>query len=372
MYTTDTSERGLESIITTALTGVHFDKHGKVLAEAAAPYGGQGYILGDPSDYDRVHCVDIRQLCAFLEASQPHIVEQLNLDDPTSRGKFLHRLSAEIANRGVVDVLRKGMRHGPAFVELFYGAPSPGNTAAEMAHAANRFSVTRQLRYSQDERQLALDLCLFINGLPLATFELKNRLTKQTVHDAIRQYREDRDPREPLFAFGRCLIHFAVDDQEVRMCPHLTGKSSWFLPFNRGWNDGAGNPPNPNGLKTAYLWEEVLAKPSLTDIIENYAQIVKDPNGPRGKKRARQIFPRYHQLDVVRKLLAHVRQTIHDVSDDGAGGLTAQAARSANLTLGVILIPHAGRVARKQLFQYTHFSLPSCHWLPGARSMCRQ
>lgn len=308
MSPTDTSERGLESLIATALTGIEFDAYGRVIAETPAPYGGQGYILGNAADYDRIHCVDTRQLCAFLEATQPDLVERLNLDDPTSRGKFLHRLSAEIANRGVVDVLRKGIRHGPAFVELFYGAPSPGNVEAEKAHAANRFSITRQLRYSQDERQLALDLCLFVNGLPLATFELKNRLTKQTVHDAIRQYREDRDPREPLFAFGRCLIHFAVDDQEVRMCTHLTGNSSWFLPFNRGWNDGAGNPPNPNGLKTAYLWEEILAKPSLTDIIENYAQIVKDPNGTRGKKRARQIFPRYHQLDVVRKLLAHVQQ----------------------------------------------------------------
>ena len=101
----------------------------------------------------------------------------------------------------------------------------------------------------------ALDLGLFINGLPVATFELKNSLTKQTVADAIEQYKRDRDPREPLFAFGRCIVHLAVDDSEVRLCTQLTGKGSWFLPFNKGWNDGAGNPPNPDGLKTDYLWK---------------------------------------------------------------------------------------------------------------------
>jgi len=152
---------------------------------------------------------------------------------------------------------------------------------------------------------------LFINGLPIATFELKNRLTKQTVEDAVLQYKRDRDPKELLFQFGRCLVHFAVDDQEVRFCTHLKGKDSWFLPFNKGYNDGAGNPPNPNGLKTDYLWKEVLTKESLTDIIENYAQIVEEKDD-KGRKKRKQIFPRYHQLDVVRKLLA-------DVGARGAG-----------------------------------------------------
>jgi type I restriction enzyme R subunit len=149
---------------------------------------------------------------------------------------------------------------------------------------------------------------LFINGLPVAAFELKNRLTKQTVEDAVQQYRRDRDPRELLFQFGRCLVHFAVDDQEVRFCTSLKGKESWFLPFNKGWNDGAGNPPNPSGLKTDYLWRETLTRQGLTDIIENYAQVVEERDERTGRKRQVQIFPRYHQLDVVRKLLAHVRQ----------------------------------------------------------------
>jgi type I restriction enzyme, R subunit len=135
----------------------------------------------------------------------------------------------KIAKRGVIDVLRKGIDHGPAHVDLFYGTPSPGNAKAAERFAANIFSVTRQLRYSKDEAQLALDLCVFINGLPIATFELKNRLTKQTVEDAVQQYKRDRDPRELLFQFGRCLVHFAVDDQEVRFCTALKGKDSLVL-----------------------------------------------------------------------------------------------------------------------------------------------
>ena len=227
--------------------------------------------------------------------------------DGPPRLKFLARLQGEIAKRGVVDVLRKGIKHGPASVDLFYGTPSPGNARAVERFAANIFSVTRQLRYSKDETQLALDLGLFINGLPVATFELKNRLTKQTVEDAVQQYKRDRDPRELLFQFGRCLVHFAVDDQEVRFCTHLKGKDSWFLPFNKGYNDGAGNPPNPHGLKTDYLWREILTREGLTDIIENYAQVVEEKDERTGRKKALQIFPRYHQLDVVRKLLADAR-----------------------------------------------------------------
>jgi type I restriction enzyme R subunit len=175
-----------------------------------------------------------------------------------NRIKFLARLSGEIGKRGVIDVLRKGIEHGPVHFDLFYGTPSPGNARAEKLHAENRFSITRQLAYSMDETRRALDLCLFINGLPIATFELKNSLTKQTVEDAVQQYKRDRDPRERLFEFGRCVVHFAVDDSEVRMCTELRGKGSWFLPFNKGHNDGAGNPPNPHGLKTDYLWKEVL------------------------------------------------------------------------------------------------------------------
>ncbi|MBC7080427.1 MAG: type I restriction endonuclease subunit R [Methanothrix sp.] len=309
MKPTDTSEAGLETLICRALTGSDCVPRPAgtpaFVAETPAPYGGVGWLPGDPADYDREYCVDLVQLTAFLRSTQPEVAEALDLDnDSPTRRKFLARLQGEVSKRGVVDVLRNGIQHGPHRIELFYGTPSPGNEQARALYEQNRFTVTRQLRYSRDETQRALDLVLFINGLPVFTFELKNRLTKQTVHDAIEQYKRDRNPREKLFELGRCVAHFAVDENEVWFCTHLQGKASWFLPFNKGWNDGAGNPPNPHGLKTDYLWREVLTRESLTDILENYAQLVEEKDLKTGKKRRRQIFPRYHQIDVVRKLLA--------------------------------------------------------------------
>lgn len=312
---TDTSEKGLESLIVEAMTGV---PGGADTTEGGAhkpptPHGGTGWLLGDAAHYDREHAVDLYELLSFLQTTQPTVFEALGLGaEGPPRLKFLARLQGEISKRGTIDVLRHGLKHGPHHLDLFYGTPTPGNAKAEANYAANRFSVTRQLKYSRDETQLALDLALFINGLPVATFELKNSLTKQTVDDAVQQYQRDRDPREKLFEFGRCVAHFAVDDHEVRFCTHLKGKGSWFLPFNQGWNDGAGNPPNPGGLKTDFLWKRILTPRGLTDILENYAQVVEEKNEKTGKKKPVQIFPRYHQLDVVRKLLA-------DAGEHGAG-----------------------------------------------------
>lgn len=287
MKPTDISEKGLESLIVASL-----------VEEA-------GYVQGDPQDYDREHAVDLAKLLQFLAATQPDNYEALGIEaEGPKRTQFLHRLQGEIAKRGVVDCLRHGIKHGPAHVDLFYGTPTPGNVKAAEQFAANIFSVTRQLRYSPNETALSLDMAVFINGLPIATFELKNKLTKQTVLDAVQQYQRDRDPKELLFQFGRCAVHFAVDDHEVRFCTHLKGKGSWFLPFNKGYNDGAGNPPNPHGLATDYLWKETLSKAGLTDILENYAQVVEEKDEKTGKKRYKQIFPRYHQLKVVRMLLA--------------------------------------------------------------------
>ena len=328
---TDTTERGLERLICAAMTGSPCDpgagpgddnagdtprdgttspsqaREPRPAYDAGAP-GGQshssGWTCGDPRDYDREHCLDMAQLAAFLSDTQPETAEVLDLaaNSPTRR-KFLARLQGEISKRGTIDVLRHGVKHGPREISLFYGTPSAGNEAARARYDANRFTVTRQLRYSRDQAGLALDLALFVNGLPVATFELKNSLTKQTVHDAVRQYVRDRSPRERLFEPGRCAAHFAVDEQRVRFCTHLRGKDSWFLPFDRGHDGGAGNPPNPAGLRTAYLWEEVLSRDSLVGIIENYAQALADKDPKTGRRRKTQIWPRYHQLDVVRRLL---------------------------------------------------------------------
>lgn len=313
---TDTTEKGLEALIVAGMTGqsVKPAPTADGFAEGPEPFVPlDSWIVGDPTDYDRAWTVDLKQLTAFMAATQPHLVEAFDLaNDSPTRQKFLARVQGEIAKRGVIDVLRKGLKHGPHDVALFYATPSPGNTKAAERFAQNRFSVTRQLRYSRDDSANALDLALFINGLPIATFELKNSLTKQTVEDAVEQYKRDRDPREKLFEFGRCIVHFAVDDHEVRFCTHLKGKASWFLPFNQGWNDGAGNSPNPNGLKTDYLWTRILTPSGLTDILENYAQIVEKKDPKTGRVKREQLFPRYHQLDVVRRLLK-------DAGERGAG-----------------------------------------------------
>ena len=312
--TTDTSERGLERLICKVLTGHPYDpsEEGRV-AEASAGYGGVGWSCGDSHDYDREFCVDRVQLAAFLRTTQPATAESLALgDDGQAQRKFLARLQGEISKRGTVEVLRHGLRHGAHDLDLFYGTPSPGNETASQRFRQNRFTVVRQLRYSRDETQRALDLGLFINGLPVFTFELKNSLTKQTVDDAVWQYRKDRNPREKLFELGRCLAHFALDENEVRFCTQLKGKASWFLPFNRGWDDGGGNPPNPDGIRTDYLWRSVLARESLTNILENYAQIVQTKDEKTGRMKRVQIWPRYHQLEVVRRLLA-------DAAIHGAG-----------------------------------------------------
>lgn len=286
--TTDTSEKALESIIMAGMLDV-------------------GWLQSEPADYDREFCVHLPELVAFLRKTQPATVKELDLDnDSPIRRKFLARLQGEVNKRGTIDLLRNGVKHGPHDIDLFYASPSPDNHLAVTRYAANRFSIARQLRYSLVETQRALDLCLFINGLPVATFELKNSLTKQTVSDAVEQYKRDRDPREKLFAFGRCVVHFAVDDNEVRFCTHLQGKASWFLPFNLGWNDGAGNPPNPDGIRTDYLWKRILTPAGLTDILEHFAQVVTKVDPKTHRKSQTQIWPRYHQLDVVRKLLENV------------------------------------------------------------------
>jgi hypothetical protein len=180
MKPTDTSEAGLESLICRALTGSDClpqpEGTPAVVAETPAPYSGVGWLPGDPADYDREYCVDLAQLAAFLRATQPKIAEALDLDsDSHTRRKFLARLQGEVSKRGVVYVLRNGLQHGPHRIKLFYATPSPGNEEARELSEQNRFTVTRQLRYSSDETQRALDLVLFINGLPSSKIGSRNR-----------------------------------------------------------------------------------------------------------------------------------------------------------------------------------------------------
>lgn len=290
MSFTNTKESGLESLIV------------KWLVDQS------GYEQGTNADYNRDYAIDETRLFRFLQDTQPDSLTKLGVfRSEMKKQQFLNRLQGEIAKRGIIDVLRNGVKVYPASLIMFYLTPTENNVKAKEMYEKNIFSVTRQLMYSNDSTRLALDMCVFINGLPVITFELKNQLTKQDVDDAVNQYKTDRDPRELLFQFKRCMVHFAVDDARVKFCTKLDGKSSWFLPFDKGYNDGAGNPPNPNGIMTDYLWKEILTKDKLSRIIENYAQVVVEEDPETKKKSVKQIFPRYHQLDVVESLLADVK-----------------------------------------------------------------
>jgi len=291
MAYTNTRESGLETLIVDWLVSHN------------------GYEQGTNADYNREYAIDETRLFRFLQDTQPDAMEKLGVFKADLKKKqFLNRLQGEIAKRGVVDVLRNGIKIYPVDLIMFYLTPTENNIKARVMHEKNIFSVTRQLQYSTDATRLALDLCIFINGLPVITFELKNQLTKQTVDDAVEQYKNDRDPRELLFQFKRCMVHFALDDVRVKFCTKLDGKNSWFLPFDKGYNDGAGNPPNPDGIMTDYLWKDILSKKKLCRIIENYAQVVEEVDPETKKKSVKQIFPRYHQIDVVESLLDDVKR----------------------------------------------------------------
>ena len=263
---TDTSERGLERLICTALTGAPCDparRRPTACASGPPPTAARLDLRRRPSDYDREYCVDLAQLCGLPARDaaggrrgarpRPRRPDAAQVPGPPpGRDHQARRRSTCCATAS--STARTTSTSSTA-------RPSPGNAEGgralrrRTASASPASSATAATRRSSRSTS-----CLFINGLPIATFELKNSLTKQTVDDAVEQYKRDRDPRELLFEFGRCIVHFAVDDHEVRFCTHLKGKASWFLPFNQGWNDGAGNPPNPDGLKTDYLWKRILTR----------------------------------------------------------------------------------------------------------------
>jgi type I restriction enzyme, R subunit len=280
-------ELGLESIIVNYLRDVN------------------GYVEGTSDLYSKDEALVKSWLETFLVATQPDkVARSMCFASPSEKVKFYARFVDALAKRGVTDVLRNGFKFNGTTFDLYFPIPSEQNPSAQEAYEKNGFGVIRQLHYSKTDTNDAIDFAVFVNGLPLATFELKNHYTHQTVENAIKQYQTDRDPKEMLLKPKRCAVHFAVDDTDVYMCTELKGAESWFLPFNRGVNGGAGNPVIPGKTMTSYLWEEVFAKRSLSNIIENFAQVIVSEDKKTHKQKERVIWPRYHQLDAVRRILA--------------------------------------------------------------------
>lgn len=281
----DTTETGLEKLIVDWLRDHN------------------GYEQETPHAYNKDFALVDKWVERFVTETQPEKVKQsMCFASPSERFKFFTRLANEITKRGVTDVLRKGYKFNGSTFDLYYPLPSELNPSAKVAYEHNIFGVIRQVMYSKLNTN-EIDFVVFINGLPLATFELKNNYTGQTYENAIAQYRTDRDPKELLLQKKRCAVHFAVDDCQVWMCTALAGKDSWFLPFNCGVNGGAGNSVIEGDTMTSYLWKDVLTKPTLSNIIENFAQVISSEDKKTHKVKETVIWPRYHQLDAVRTLL---------------------------------------------------------------------
>jgi len=271
-----------------------------------------GYSKGESSDFDKECGIDTKTLFEFIKDTQPESWDKLaNIYGDNVKTKFLNRLDRVISKRGLVDVLRTGVKDRGVHIDLVYFSPASGlNPEIEEKYEKNRLKVNRQLHYSQKNKN-SLDLVLTVNGFPLITAELKNQLTGQTVDDAKQQYKRDRDPNELIFQFNkRSLVHFAVDPDKVYMTTRLKGDDTYFLPFNKGHEKGKGNPPNPDGYKTEYLWEEVWERDSILDIIGRFMYIKEETEikGDEEITKRIMIFPRYHQLDAVRKIVSDVEE----------------------------------------------------------------
>jgi len=350
----DVSERSFEESIeaTLAQDSPSNALDGASLAgEAVGWFAGRpgGYRKRVPEDYDRGLCLIHQDVLDFILSTQAKEWNKLKQHHGVAvKEQFLRRVSSEIERRGALDVLRQGVKDSGCKFQLAYFRPSSGlNEELQRLHAANLFAVVRQLHFSQ-KNEKSLDLVLFLNGIPIFTAELKNPLTGQNVEDAIKQYKTDRDPREPIFSYGRCLAHFAVDPDLVYVTTHLLGHNTRFLPFNQGKFGGAGNPPVPptqKGYATGYLWERIWSRDSVLDLIRQFIHEVEEED-EKGRKTGKRflIFPRYQQLDAVRRLvsdagsrgsgqryliqhsagsgksftiawLAHQLSTLHDASD---------------------------------------------------------
>ncbi|MBD8270059.1 type I restriction endonuclease subunit R [Pseudomonas fluorescens] len=298
----NTREVALEQAIQKYLTGWTTEE----LAGKPVPVGGGPYSIGLPGDFNAQYALDTAMFWQFLESTQGKELAKLQSRNPSDwQAKILERFDRMIKRHGLLHLLKKGLSVDDAFFSLMY--PAPLASSAPRIHenfAANIWSITRQVRYSQSNPLEEIDMVLFLNGIPLVTVELKNAWTGQTARfHGQKQYHEKRDATQPLLQFGRALVHMAVDTDEVFMTTKLTGASTFFLPFNKGHNNGEGNPPNPSGHKTAYLWEEVFLPASLAGIIQHFVLLEGKATDPLAKKSL--IFPRYQQLDVVRRLLDH-------------------------------------------------------------------
>ena len=310
------SEKNFEETIQAALLAGGPDaplRGSQTTAEPSATggvYPPGGYHQRSPADYDRSLCLIARDVLDFILITQPKEWEKLRKSfSGDVQAHFLERLAKEISQHGTLHVLRKGIRDlGCKFQMAFFPPASGLNPEIQKKYQGNIFSVVRQLKYSHSNEN-SLDLVLFLNGLPIFTAELKNPLNGQTVENAIRQYRTTRDPREPLFAYRRCLAHFAVDPEWVYFATRLEGEKTRFIPFNQGYHLGAGNPPSWRGFATAYLWEQIWARDSVLNLLQYFIHEYEEED-ETGKKTGKRIliFPRYHQLDAVRRLVADARQ----------------------------------------------------------------
>ncbi len=304
----NTKEQALEAAIEQALTGQCLETLGSGIGEAAAVYAKphHGFVLGLASDFDKQYAIDTRLFWQFLETTQATEIAKLQQHHPHDwQRKVLERFDRIMQKQGVLHLLKKGLSLDDAHLTLMYPAPLASSSAAVHQHfAANLFSCTRQVAYSAQNPKQEIDMVLFINGIPLITLELKNHWTNQNArYHGQKQYREDRDINQPLLNFGRCLVHMAVDTDEVYMTTKLAGKATFFLPFNKGHHHGKGNPPNPTGHKSAYLWQEVFTKESLANIIQHFVRL--DGSAKELLSKRTLYFPRYHQLDVVCRLIDH-------------------------------------------------------------------
>ncbi|MCH4552195.1 type I restriction endonuclease subunit R [Aestuariibaculum lutulentum] len=358
-----TNEQALEAAIEKQLTGTSLEEIKtqdisiNAVNENAEVYGsGKGYFIGQPSNFNAQFAIDEQFFWQFLETTQKEELEKIQKQSDWKL-KILNRFDRMIKKYGVLHLLRKGLEVDDAQFTLFYQSPMASSSQKVVDNfKSNLFSITRQLRYSIDNPREEIDLVLFINGLPIVTMELKNAWTGQNarVHGQ-NQYKTERDNKQVLLNFARCIVHFTVDTDEAYMTTKLDGKNTYFLPFNKGNKHGKGNPEIPEGTighRTQYLWEEVFTKESLANIIQHFVRLDGKKKDPLNSRTL--FFPRYHQMDVVRKIIA-------DASEKGVGQ--------------TYLIQHSAGSGKSNSITWAAYQLietyPNSENLPGSKGLDR-